>query len=193
MNGTQELLRALGMDSRQLQSFRYRGDGWPGMARATSVDGRVAEMDYSQSWGTILNRHLQFRCKICPDGTGEFADVVCADAWYGKGGYPDFAERAGRSLVISRTTRGEALVLEAASAGAITMADLETAEIDRMQPYQMNRKKQVLARLMGTRLRQGWAPTYKNLGLLRAARRARPSDLIRSAIGTFKRATGEAV
>src|SRR3712207_7050821 len=38
------------------------------------------------------------RCKICPDGTGEFADIVCADAWYGKDGYPDFAEREGRSL-----------------------------------------------------------------------------------------------
>ena len=193
MKGTQELLSAIGMDSRRLQSFRYRGDGWPGMARAISVDGQVAEMDYAKSWGTILNRHLQFRCKICPDGTGEFADVVCADAWYGKDGYPDFAERAGRSLVISRTARGESLLLEATKAGAIGTADLATSEIDRMQPYQLNRKKQVLARLLGTRLRQGWAPTYRNLGLLRAAVCARPIDLIRSAVGTFKRATGEVV
>jgi coenzyme F420 hydrogenase subunit beta len=37
-------------------------------------------MSYADSWGGILSRHVQFRCKICPDGTGGFADVVCADA-----------------------------------------------------------------------------------------------------------------
>jgi coenzyme F420 hydrogenase subunit beta len=46
------------------------------------------------AWGEELSNHLQFRCKICPGGTGEFADVVCAGAWYGKDGYPDFTERA---------------------------------------------------------------------------------------------------
>ena len=70
IKGTHEILKALGVDAVGLKSFRYRGDGWPGMARAVGADGRVAEMDYSKSWGTILNRHLQFRCKICPDGTG---------------------------------------------------------------------------------------------------------------------------
>lgn len=91
LNGTHELLAKLGADRQQLKSFRYRGDGWPGMARAVQHDGQVFETDYNSSWGTVLNRHLQFRCKICPDGTGEFADIVCADAWYGKDGYPDFA------------------------------------------------------------------------------------------------------
>ena len=75
--GTYELLDELGADSSSLKSFRYRGAGWPGKTRSVELSGRVSEMDYSKSWGTILNRHLQFRCKICPDGTGEFADVIC--------------------------------------------------------------------------------------------------------------------
>ena len=192
IKGTHELLSQLGMEANRLRSFRYRGDGWPGMARAVGLDSQVAEMDYAKSWGTILNRHLQFRCKICPDGTGEFADVVCADAWYGKDGYPDFEERDGRSLVLTRTAVGESLVQEAVHAGAIVVSDLAITEIDRMQPYQLNRKQVVLGRLLATRLRRGWAPRYRRLGLVKASLGARPLVWLRNAIGTFKRAEGEA-
>lgn len=191
IEGTHELLNQLGMEAGRLQSFRYRGDGWPGMARAVDLDGKVAEMDYAKSWGTILNRHLQFRCKICPDGTGEFADVVCADAWYGKDGYPDFEEREGRSLLLTRTAVGESLVLEAVRAGAIGVSDLEISEIEQMQPYQLNRKQVVLGRLLATRLRLGWAPRFLRLGLVRASLSARPLAWLRNALGTYKRAEGE--
>jgi len=191
IKGTHELLQELGIEATRLQSFRYRGDGWPGMARALSMDGQVAEMDYAKSWGTILNRHLQFRCKICPDGTGEFADVACADAWYGKDGYPDFAEREGRSLVLTRTAAGESLVQEAVRAGAIGANDLPVEEIARMQPYQLNRKRVVLGRWLATRLRRGWAPRYRRLGLVKASLGARPMNWLRNAIGTYRRAEGE--
>lgn len=51
-------------------------------------------MSYNESWGNILGKYLQKRCKICPDGIGEFADIVCADAWHGdKSGYPNFEEK----------------------------------------------------------------------------------------------------
>lgn len=191
IKGTHAVLDKLGVQVDRVQSFRYRGDGWPGMARAVSQDGVVGEMDYASSWGTILNRHLQFRCKICPDGTGEFADVVCADAWYGKDGYPDFEERDGRSLLISRTTAGESLVQAAVQAGVIQVSDLAVTEIDRMQPYQKNRKQVVLGRLLATRLRLGWMPRYRRLGLIRASLTARPIDWLRNALGTYRRARGE--
>jgi coenzyme F420 hydrogenase subunit beta len=189
--GTHELIREMGVDLSELKSFRYRGNGWPGMATAVAKDDRVAEMDYAKSWGTILNRHLQFRCKICPDGTGEFADVVCADAWYGKDGYPDFEEREGRSLVIARTASGEDLIQDAVKAGAIAVSDLDPREISRMQPYQLSRKQFLLGRLLATRLRLGWAPRYRNLNLLKASLTANPVDWLRNTIGTFRRAKGE--
>lgn len=191
INGTHEVLASLGVSSDELASFRYRGDGWPGKARATTKDGRIAEMDYATSWGSILNRHLQFRCKICPDGTGEFADVVCADAWYGKDGYPDFEERDGRSLILSRTPAGESLVSQAVRAGVISVSGLALEEVDRMQPYQRNRKQMVLGRLIGTRLRRGFAPSFWRMGLVRASLSAKPMDWLRNAWGTFKRAVGE--
>lgn len=191
LQGTHELLRKLGTSPEKVRAFRYRGDGWPGMARAITHDGQTFETDYNSSWGTVLNRHLQFRCKICPDGTGEFADIVCADAWYGKDGYPDFTEREGRSLILSRTERGEEIVSQAITRGAIEAEDLAVEEIARMQPYQVNRKQMVWGRRLAARMARGSAPHYVNLGLVRAALSARPVSALRDALGTYRRAKGE--
>lgn len=192
LHATHELLAKLGADRHQLKSFRYRGDGWPGMARAVQHDGKVFETDYNSSWGTVLNKHLQFRCKICPDGTGEFADIVCADAWYGKDGYPDFTERDGRSLILSRSARGESLVTRAMAAGVLAADPLPVDDIARMQPYQVNRKQMVLGRLIATWLARRQAPTYRRMGLVTTTWQANKMEWLRNAWGTLRRAKGEA-
>lgn len=192
IRGTHEVITALGATREKVVSFRYRGDGWPGMARATHDNGESFEMDYTTSWGTILNKHLQFRCKICPDGTGEFADVVCADAWYGKDGYPNFEERDGRSLLLARTAIGRALVEAAMVTNTIAVTPLPADEIAKMQPYQVDRKQLVLGRRIATRLAMGRAPHYPNMGLLCASMQAKPIHWLRSAWGTYKRIKQEA-
>lgn len=191
LHGTYALLDQMGVALKDLNKFRYRGDGWPGNARAVTYAGRIEEMDYNSSWGNVLNRHLQFRCKICPDGTGELADIVCADAWYGKDGYPDFDERDGRSLLLARTSAGEQLIADALRAQVIEASDLPVVDIASMQPYQVNRKQMVLARLIGTLLRRGTLPRYRNLGLIRASLSASKVPWFRNIVGTFKRAIGE--
>jgi coenzyme F420 hydrogenase subunit beta len=191
MAGTHELLREFGVEPPEVRSFRYRGDGWPGNARAVTNDGRSFEMDYNRSWGTILGKHLQFRCKICPDGTGEFADLVCADAWYGESGYPDFTERDGRSLVIARTRKGEALIGEAMAAGVVALDPLPVDDVALMQPYQAQRKRLVLGRSIATRIARGVRPEYRRMGLLRASVGANAVAFLRHAWGTMKRANGE--
>ncbi|SHN38048.1 coenzyme F420 hydrogenase subunit beta [Duganella sacchari] len=169
MKGTVAILKRFDVQPDEVRSFAYRGNGWPGMTRVETHAGAVHETDYATSWGTVLNRHLQARCKICPDGIGEFADVVCADAWYGKDGYPDFAEQEGRSLVISRTGQGEQLLAEATAAGYLSVAPLDVDEIRKMQPYQENRKQMVLARVLALRLMGRPAPAYHRLRLQRTA------------------------
>lgn len=169
MKGTEAILRRFDVAPAEVRSFAYRGNGWPGMTRVETHGGAVHETDYATSWGTILNRHLQARCKICPDGIGEFADVVCADAWYGKDGYPDFAEQEGRSLVISRTGQGERLLAEAEAAGYLGLAPLAVDEVRKMQPYQENRKQMVLARVLALRVMGRPAPVYRRLRLSRTA------------------------
>ncbi len=191
MAGTRELLREFGVDATEVKTFRYRGDGWPGNARAVTHDGRSFEMDYNRSWGSILGKHLQFRCKICPDGTGEFADVVCADAWYGEGGYPDFTERDGRSLAMARNNKGEALIVEAMAAGAIALEGVAVDDVALMQPYQVQRKRLVLGRSIATRMARGVSPVYRRMGLWRASLGANALEFLRHAWGTLKRANGE--
>ncbi len=187
MRGTHELLEKLGTVAEEVVSFRYRGDGWPGTARAVTRKGVVLETDYSTSWGTILNKHLQFRCKICPDGTGEFADITCADAWYGKDGYPDFDERDGRSLILARTPRGEALVVGASESARISMDDLPVDAVAEMQPYQVQRKQVAMARIGGFWLAGRKVPRFKNLRLLSATLQAKKIELIRNMWGAFRR------
>lgn len=187
IKGTHEIIKTLGADQTKVVSFRYRGDGWPGMTRAEQSDGKNYEMDYNTAWGKILGKYLQFRCKICADGTGEFADVVCADAWYGKGGYPDFTERDGRSLVIVRTQAGEKLLGSAIETRAVITSALDIADVSQMQPYQKSRKQLVLGRILATQLAIGKAPSYKRLSLIAASLQANPIEWLRNAWGTFRR------
>ena len=185
--GTVAVLEKLETKETDVDRFQYRGDGWPGLARVVRKDGTEASMTYNDSWGQILNRHLQFRCKICPDGTGEFADIACADAWYGKDGYPDFSEREGRSLIVARTAEGQALLEKALDKGVINTQPLPVKEIEAMQPYQANRKRNALARSTALWARRGDGPTFKGLRLSRIAATSSPLEQARNFWGTFKR------
>jgi len=185
--GAQAVLKKLETPEAEVASFAFRGNGWPGLTRAVRHDGAEATMDYNSSWGGILSRHLQFRCKICPEGIGEFADVVCADAWYGKNGYPDFAERDGRSMIIARTANGRRLLDEAKASGRIELSPLDAGEIRLMQPYQYDRRRGVLARLLALKLKGRPVPRYRGLGLWRLLPRTSPIWLLRNFLGTFRR------
>lgn len=190
-NGTLAVLDKLGVAHDECVRFQYRGDGWPGLARAHRRDGSEESMDYNSSWGTILNRHLQFRCKVCPDGTGEFADLVCADAWYGKDGYPDFTERDGRSLIVARTPTGQKLYERALAEGWIAAEPLDVSEIEKMQPYQAARKRNVVARTAALFAARRHRPRFHNLALLRLAFGESKMGQLRNALGTFRRSKGE--
>ncbi|WP_164156100.1 Coenzyme F420 hydrogenase/dehydrogenase, beta subunit C-terminal domain, partial [Sandarakinorhabdus rubra] len=147
------ILDHLSVDAREVAAFRFRGDGWPGEATATLKDGSSRSMSYAASWGDILSKEVQFRCKICPDAVGAAADIACADAWHGdERGYPSFAEEDGRSLVMARTAAGQALLDAARAAGRVVVAEAPVAGIIAMQPHQARRKQQVASRLWAMRV-----------------------------------------
>ncbi len=187
--GTSALLTAMGVeDESKVAAFRYRGDGWPGFATARLEDGTTFRMDYDTSWGRILNRHLQFRCKICPDGIGEFADIVCADGWYcDEDGNPLFDEREGRSIMLTRTARGEALLGRAVAAGVIATEPLALKTLAHMQPFQARRKGLVVTRLAAMVLTGKRRPRYANLELARNGRALGLKEGLRSFLGTLRR------
>jgi len=188
LHGTEAILDRLGVEGPALASFRYRGDGWPGRCTATLRDGRNASMSYAESWGDILSKHVQFRCKICPDGSGGFADVVCGDAWHcDEHGRPLFEEADGRSLIITRTQRGEALVRQAIAANYLTAQAAGFEEIEKMQPSQANRKRLVLSRLAGMAAAGRGVPRFQGLRLSRAALSAGIWPNARNFLGMLRR------
>ena len=51
VRGTREILAKLQVREEELESFRFRGDGWPGFATARTNDGREARMSYAEFLG----------------------------------------------------------------------------------------------------------------------------------------------
>jgi coenzyme F420 hydrogenase subunit beta len=164
--GGEAVLAALGTDLAHTAAFRYRGNGWPGQATATLQDGSTRSMSYNDSWGMILSHHVQHRCKVCADGTGTAADLVCADAWVcDERGYPVFEERDGISLIVARNGKGADLLAQAQAAGHLVTEDFDVAQLTSIQPGQLGRRRALLARLAGLWLLGKPIPRYRGLHL----------------------------
>jgi coenzyme F420 hydrogenase subunit beta len=183
------ILARLGVEADDVAAFRYRGHGWPGAATATLQTGQTAELSYEESWGAILSKEVQFRCKICPDAVGGVADIACGDAWIGADarGYPSFAEADGRSLVIIRTAAGERLAEAAVAAGALVLEPLDVDEIDRMQPGQARRKRLVRSRTLALAATLQPRPRMGGTCVDEAAGRAGKAEAARSFLGAVRR------
>lgn len=182
------VLEALGVSEGEVASFRYRGNGWPGQATATLTDGSTRSMSYHDSWGGILSKHVQHRCKICADGTGVAADIVCADAWEADAtGYPSFDDRPGVSLIVARTPLGQRLIAGARAAGRIETAPYDVAKLAAIQPGQRERRRALLARLLALRLAGRPIPRYEGLKITAAARQNPLRRNLKNFLGTLRR------
>lgn len=187
--GARLLLQRMDVAPAELAAFRYRGMGWPGLATARLRDGDERSLTYHESWGEVLSRHVQHRCKICADSVGMAADIACADAWeQDAGGAPRFDEAPGVSLVLSRTPLGERLVAAAEAAGAIHTTPFDMTRLEAIQPGQGNRRRVVPARLLAQGLMLRPVPRYRGLHLLRMAWQAGLRRNLRNFLGMWRRA-----
>lgn len=169
-DATTALIEKLGVNVDRLESLRYRGEGWPGNFVATDRDGNVGRLSYEQSWGAHLGKTVQWRCKLCPDGTGGHADIAVGDYWNAdERGFPVFEDADGISVVIARTPRGAKLLEDAAVAGVVALARLDLDRVAAIQPLQVKRKQQLAGRLLGRLLAGKRIPTYRGYRLIRLA------------------------
>ncbi len=172
--GMDAFLARNGIDPQEVAALSYRGYGCPGPTRITLRSGAVIDKTYLELWGSDASLwHLPWRCKICPDGTGEAADVAAADAW--PGGAPTeemMAEDPGTNVVIARSKAGAELVARAAEAGFLVLdGGATTADLDDWQPHQVNKKIASGARYQG--LREAGQLGIETPGLRTAALRRR--------------------
>lgn len=187
--GGAAVLEALGTDLAGTAQFRFRGNGWPGRATATDHSGAERSMSYHDSWGNILSKHVQHRCKLCADGTGVAADIVCADAWESDvAGYPTFDEAPGISLIVARTELGATLIEAARAAGDIETAPFDVDDLTAIQPGQRERRRALFARLLGQRLAGRPIPRYEGLQVAAAARQNPLRRNLKNFLGSLRRA-----
>lgn len=134
--------------------LRYRGAGWPGLmqARWQEPDGaeRVSPgIPYATGWGDILQTGRRWRCRICDDHTGAFADISVGDPWHNP---PEGDVDAGRSMIVARSAAGVALVEAAIAAGALVAAPRARAIIAEAQPNLVATNAAVWGRRLAMRL-----------------------------------------
>jgi coenzyme F420 hydrogenase subunit beta len=122
--------------SAKLIDLRYRGHGWPGLMQATwqEPDGTTKESEgirYAEGWGKILQASRRWRCRVCADHTGAFADISVGDPWHAP---PEGDTDTGRSLIVARTERGRAFINKAIAAGVIVAEQRSRHVIAQAQP-----------------------------------------------------------
>lgn len=183
--GTHEILSKLGVRPSQATHIRYRGYGWPGatVVETRSDDAIPRQMTYEESWGNILSRHVQFRCRLCPDSTGEFADISCGDPWY-REIEPD---EPGWSLVLVRTERGKEFLEKAMTAGYLKLERVDPSTLPRSQEALLARRRQLWGRLFAMRMMGVPVPCFTGFSLFRNWLRLPIVGKLCSIVGTLRR------
>ena len=184
--GTIDFFRRSGIDPAAVTGLRYRGRGCPGPTRVDIGDEsqEFHYIDYGGEDETTWS--LPFRCKICPDGIGEAADLAVADSWIGGGpNRVDSETDPGTNAVIARTAVGRELLIAAEDAGAVEIEwDITPDDMSFYQPHQMRKKYAAGPRHAALGAAGRIAPITNRLRLAELARElpAGVADLQRSGV-----------
>ena len=114
----------------------------------------LRSLGYPHSWD-LLQRYRPRRCYLCPDHTGEFADIAVGDPWH----RPISRGEAGSSLIVVRTERGRRILRAAARAGYVEVEPRDPGLLERSQAELLRARRELwgrrlLARLAGARVPQ---------------------------------------
>jgi coenzyme F420 hydrogenase subunit beta len=181
--GTLNLLETLEVEPDEVQTLRYRGEGWPGrFSVVPKTGGAVRGFSYEDSWDH-LNHYRPFRCHLCPDGLGRLADIACGDAWHRYAGDGD----PGRSIVLVRTAKGQEILRRAVAAGYVELRPLAPSAVLEAQRNLLERRRLIFGRLLGMRLLGVPTPRFKGFSLLRSWLRLSPAMMVRTVAGTMRR------
>ena len=186
--GTHALCKAFGIDDpATVRSLRYRGNGWPGQATATfQANGRLEtrRLTYAQSWGEVLTSYQQWRCNLCADHTGEFADIAVGDHW--QEDIPP--NEPGRSLVLVRTPHGRRILQDALQARYLNLTRVMPEVLPAAQPNLLLARAAVWGRIMTLKLLGLPTPRYKGLPMFQFWwSRLSLAEKARSLVGTARR------
>jgi coenzyme F420 hydrogenase subunit beta len=182
--GTEDLLKSMGVAPSEVQDLRYRGNGWPGLF-AVTLKGQSSPSHfrtYKESWG-FVQAYRPFSTHLCPDGTGEDADISCGDPWYRevKDG------EVGSSLVLVRTESGRRLVHDAMAAGYVTLEPVEPWKLIGSQKNLLAKRGSIGGRVAMLSLFGLPTPRLRGFSLLKNWLSLSVEEKLRSTLGTIRR------
>lgn len=169
--------------------LRYRGNGWPGMMQAMWKDPqgilhKSKNITYAEGWGKYLQSERRWRCRICSDHTGAFADISVGDPWHAP---PSGEQDKGRSLVIARTKRGKEFIEAAIRGKALVAVPRPRDVIAQAQPNLKNTHGAVWGRSLAMRAVGLRAPRTLGQPLFSLWMGLPLKQKIQSVLGTWKR------
>jgi coenzyme F420 hydrogenase subunit beta len=173
-----DFLATRGVEPGELTYFKHRGAGCPGDVEFATGDGRAFTAHMYEPFGGFdsANWKIPFRCKVCPDGPGESADLSAGDTWENAVPDPEKSKTdPGTNAVLLRTTKGEELFQAAVAAGYITVSGpMSLRWYDTCQPHQLSKKLSIRARFDGLMDEGHVVPRSRNLRLERLAEEGGP-------------------
>jgi coenzyme F420 hydrogenase subunit beta len=183
--GTLDLIRKMGVAPDKVEELRYRGRGWPGMAtvKLKGQEEIKSRLTYIEAWG-FIQKYRPYRCYLCPDGTGEFADLSCGDPWY-----REIREgEAGYSLVVVRNEKGRRVLRDAMEAGYLTLKPVEPGVLVRSQENLLGKRQTIWGRLLALKALGIPTPRLEGFSLFENWLTLPFAAKIRSVAGTTRRA-----
>lgn len=191
ISASEHLLRKLKVpEAARLTYLRYRGEGWPGEMQAGWIDAEEREhhsrrLSYDEGWGEVLQAGRQWRCHLCVDHSGEFADIAIGDPWHEP---PKDTTESGRSLIVVRSERGRRVLANAIEAGYVVATPRRRDVLYRAQPNLMTTRGAVWGRRLALRMLGLAAPSSpgaatRSSWLSALSNRQR----LQSFVGTWKR------
>jgi len=147
------------IDPEEVASFSFRGNGWPGGMTLELNSGKREFVPLPSYWRS-LQYFYPLRCKACPDGLAEHADIALGDAWlpeYGQG-------NPGMSMVLTRTEQADQLIHELMESGVIEAKSSDLNRLKQSQPWLIAHKKDQIVSRMKLLKRLGYAlPGVENI------------------------------
>jgi coenzyme F420 hydrogenase subunit beta len=181
--GTRHLAESLKILPDQIDSVRYRGEGWPGRFTIVYDDERQKQsLSYAESWGE-LTHYRSLRCNLCPDGLGRLGDISCGDAWENStdNGNP------GLSLVVVRTARGQHILRKAIAANYVQLRLVTPDNVFAAQKNLLTRRTEIFGRFVGLKLFGIPLPRFSGFSLVRSWLRLPLGRKVKTILGTAKR------
>lgn len=188
-NGTLEMLRQMGVDKvDDLSALRYRGHGWPGKmvaeGKVKNKTKKYRKLTYEDSWGKILQKYRQWRCYICPDHTGEFADLAVGDPWYRDREQSD----TGQSLILVRTRLGKKILDGAVAEGYLVAQKKKPEALPASQKNLEKTRARLWGQLLALKFIRAPCPDYVGFNLFHKWLSTLSFfEKIKSVLGTIKR------